>query len=76
MRPNTSVISQRTSNFLIAGLIVITAFTMAVVLAIGDLGIGAAVAFLPVVVGLIALVIANPYFGIIFYLHYSFSLSV
>lgn len=72
MRPNTSIVSQRTNNFIIGLLIVVTGITMAVVLSIGDLGIGSLVAFLPAIVGLIALVISNPYYGLIFYVNYSF----
>jgi hypothetical protein len=45
---------------------------MAGVLAAGDIGIGSLVAFLPVLVGLIALIISNPYYGLLFYIHYSF----
>lgn len=45
---------------------------MAGVLAAGDIGIGSLVAFLPVLVGLIALIISNPYYGLMFYIHYSF----
>ncbi len=72
MRPTTSAVSQRTNNFIIALLIVVTGITMAVVLSIGDLGIGSLVAFLPAIVGLIALIISNPYYGLIFYVNYSF----
>lgn len=72
MRPNSSLVSQRTNNFIIALLIVVTGITMAVVLSIGDLGIGSLVAFLPAIVGLIALVISNPYYGLVFYVNYSF----
>ncbi len=72
MRPGVSLVSQRTTNFIIALLIVVTGITMGVVLAIGDLGIGSLVAFLPAIVGLVALIIANPYYGLIFYVNYSF----
>jgi hypothetical protein len=72
VRPNTISVSQRTNNFIIALLIVVTGITMGVVLSIGDLGIGSLVAFLPAIVGLIALIISNPYYGLIFYVNYSF----
>ena len=45
---------------------------MAGVLAAGNIGIASLVALLPVIVGLIALIISNPYLGLLFYLHYSF----
>jgi hypothetical protein len=72
MRPNASAISQKTNNFIITGLLVLTGVSMAIILAIGDTGIGTLVALLPVVVGLIALIISNPYYGLMFYIHYSF----
>jgi hypothetical protein len=72
VRPGVSLVSQRTTNFIIALLIVVTGITMGVVLSIGDLGIGSLVAFLPAIVGLVALIIANPYYGLIFYVNYSF----
>jgi hypothetical protein len=72
MRPNASAISQKTNDFIIAGLLVLTGVSMAIILAIGDMGIGALVALLPVVVGLIALIISNPYYGLMFYIYYSF----
>ncbi len=49
-----------------------TGVIMAVVLAAGDIGVGSIVAFLPVLVGIIGLIISNPYYGLLFYIHYSF----
>ncbi len=72
MRPNAAAIRSRSENFVIVGLVVMTGVIMAFVLAVGDIGAGSAVAFLPVLVGLIALIISNPYFGLLFYIHYSF----
>ena len=72
-RPNSSALSSQSNTFIIAGLMVMTGVTMAAVLAVGgDLGIGSLVAFLPVLVGLIALIISNPFYGLMFYIHYSF----
>ncbi|MDP3927601.1 MAG: O-antigen ligase family protein [Bacteroidota bacterium] len=72
MRPNAKAINPQGNTFVISGLLVMTGITMAGVLAAGDIGIGSLVAFLPVLVGLIALIISNPYFGLLFYIHYSF----
>lgn len=73
MRPNARALKgQNNDTFTIAGLLVMTGVIMAGVLAVGDLGIGSLVAFLPVLVGLIALIISNPYYGLMFYIHYSF----
>ncbi|OYU96834.1 MAG: polymerase [Bacteroidetes bacterium B1(2017)] len=71
MRPNAKAYSSN-DTFVIAGLMLMTGVIMAGVLAVGDLGIGSLVAFLPVLVGLIALIISNPYYGLMFYVHYSF----
>lgn len=72
MRPGAATLNNRTDNFVIAGLIVMTGIIMAVVLAAGDIGLGSLVAFLPVLVGIIGLIISNPYYGLLFYIHYSF----
>lgn len=72
MRPNAKALNPQGNTFVIAGLLAMTGVTMAGVLAAGDIGIGSLVAFLPVLVGLIALIISNPYYGLLFYIHYSF----
>lgn len=72
MRPNAKALNPQANTFVIAGLLAMTGVTMAGVLAAGDIGIGSLVAFLPVLVGLIALIISNPYYGLMFYIHYSF----
>jgi hypothetical protein len=72
VRPGSKSISNRNTTFIIAALILMTGVTMAGVLAAGDIGIGSLVAFLPVIVGIIALIISNPYYGLMFYVHYSF----
>ncbi|MCF8447392.1 MAG: O-antigen ligase family protein, partial [Bacteroidia bacterium] len=72
MRPTSSAVNNQSNTFVIAGLLAMTGVTMAGVLAAGDIGIGSLVAFLPVLVGLIALIISNPYYGLAFYIHYSF----
>lgn len=72
MRPNAKALNPQGNTFVIAGLLAMTGVTMAGVLAAGDIGIGSLVAFLPVIVGLIALIISNPYYGLLFYIHYSF----
>ncbi len=71
-RPTANSLKNQSTTFIVAGLLLMTGVTMAGVLAAGDIGIGSLVAFLPVLVGLIALVISNPHFGLLFYLHYSF----
>ncbi len=72
-RPNSTAVNSQSNNFIIAGLLVMTGVSMAGVLAVeGDLGVGSLVVFLPVLVGLIALIISNPYYGLMFYIHYSF----
>lgn len=72
MRPNAKALNPQANTFVIAGLLAMTGVTMAGVLAAGDIGIGSLVAFLPVLVGLFALIISNPYYGLMFYIHYSF----
>ncbi|MBC7381722.1 MAG: O-antigen ligase family protein [Bacteroidia bacterium] len=73
MRPDASALkSSNTDNFIITGLLVMTGVMMAVVLAIGDIGLGSLVVFFPVLVGIIALIISNPFYGLMFYIHYSF----
>jgi hypothetical protein len=72
LRPNAKALNPQANTFVIAGLLAMTGVTMAGVLAAGDIGIGSLVAFLPVLVGLIALIISNPYYGLMFYIHYSF----
>lgn len=72
MRPSARSFQPQGNSLIIAALLAMTGVTMAGVLAIGDLGIGSVVAFLPVLVGLIALIISNPYYGLMFYIHYSF----
>ncbi len=72
MRPSSKAINPKGKSFLITGLIVITGIIMVGVLASGNIGIASLVALLPVIVGLIALIISNPYLGLLFYLHYSF----
>ncbi len=72
MRPSAKALNPQGNTFVIAGLLGMTGVTMAGVLAAGDIGIGSLVAFLPVLVGLIALIISNPYYGLLFYIHYSF----
>jgi len=72
VRPNSKTLNPQQNTFIIAGLLAMTGVTMAGVLAAGDIGIGSLVAFLPVLVGLIALIISNPYYGLLFYIHYSF----
>jgi len=72
LRPNAKALNPQGNTFVIAGLLAMTGVTMAGVLAAGDIGIGSLVAFLPVLVGLIALIISNPYYGLLFYIHYSF----
>jgi hypothetical protein len=72
VRPTSSAVNNQSNTFVIAGLLAMTGVTMAGVLAAGDIGIGSLVAFLPVLVGLIALIISNPYYGLVFYIHYSF----
>lgn len=72
LRPTASSYNNQSTSLLVAGLLVMTGVTMAGILAAGNIGIGSLVAFLPVLVGLIALIISNPHFGLLFYLHYSF----
>jgi hypothetical protein len=72
LRPSAKALNPQGNTFVIAGLLGMTGVTMAGVLAAGDIGIGSLVAFLPVLVGLIALIISNPYYGLLFYIHYSF----
>jgi hypothetical protein len=72
VRPSTKAINPQGNSFLITGLIIMTGIIMAGVLAAGNIGIASLVALLPVIVGLIALIISNPYLGLLFYLHYSF----
>ncbi len=72
MRPGSKSFSGRNTTFIIAVLILATGVTMASVLAVGDIGIVSLVAFLPVFFGVIALIISNPYYGLMCYIHYSF----
>ena len=72
LRPTANSYKNQSTSLLVAGLLIMTGVTMAGVLAAGNIGIGSLVAFLPVLVGLIALIISNPQFGLLFYLHYSF----
>jgi hypothetical protein len=72
VRPSSKAINPQGNSFLITGLIIMTGIIMAGVLAAGNIGIASLVALLPVIVGLIALIISNPYLGLLFYLHYSF----
>jgi hypothetical protein len=53
-------------------MILMTGITMSIVLSMGDLGVGSLVAFLPVIFGLIVLIINNPFYGLLFYINYSF----
>ena len=72
-RPNTTTFfSPQVNNVLIAAMILMTGITMSIVLSMGDVGIGGVVAFLPVIFGLIVLIINNPFYGLLFYINYSF----
>ncbi len=73
VRPATQgFMTPQVSNYFIAGLIFITGVSMALVLAIGSVGVGSLVAFLPAVVGLVVLIFNNPFIGILFYINYSY----
>jgi hypothetical protein len=72
LRPGSKSFSSKYTTFIMAALIAVTGVIMASVLAAGDIGIGGLVAFLPVFVGVIALIIFNPYYGLMCYVHYSF----
>ncbi len=72
-RPNTTTFfSPEVNNVLIGAMILMTGITMSIVLSMGNLGVGALVAFLPVIFGLIVLIINNPLYGLLFYINYSF----
>lgn len=60
------------NNFIISMMIALTGVIMAVTVVVGDVGLGTAVAFVPVLFGIIALIINNPFFGLLFNFHYSF----
>jgi len=71
LRPNVQS-SSEIANISIGALIFLSGILIAVNISAGDLGIGTLIVFSPIIVGLVALVLANPYYGLLFYIHYNF----
>ncbi len=72
MRPSIQAEKSQAGNYVVAALFIMVGIFMASAFATGDIATASLVVFLPIAVGLIALIIVNPYLGLLFYLHYSF----
>ncbi|MFN4083024.1 MAG: O-antigen ligase family protein [Bacteroidia bacterium] len=72
VQAQTVTTTNNLNNFIITMILVLTGIIMGITVATGDVGIGTAVAFVPVLFGIIALIINNPYYGLLFNFHYSF----
>ncbi|MCX6186056.1 MAG: hypothetical protein NTU43_03535 [Bacteroidetes bacterium] len=74
MRPQaqTSALSQSLISLGLVGSFLIAGIVIAVILSTGNINTGLQVLLIPFIITSIVLIFANPYFGIIIYLHYSF----
>ena len=74
MRPQaqTSLLSQSFISLGLIGSFLIAGIVIAIVLSTGNLNTGLQVLLIPFIVTAVVLIFANPYYGIIIYLHYSF----
>src|ERR1043166_8112151 len=63
---------RRIINISIGGMIALSGILMAILISFGDVGIGGLVVLTPVVIGILGLILVNPYYGLMFYLNYSF----